>query len=75
MMNQEEINNLKKITLRRLREKVGEIKSHLPKDFENIITYSKNFTLSLSNYCQNYMMTFLWAFLLTRPVCRRSPVF
>jgi FO synthase subunit 1 len=54
MMSQEDINILKKVTLRKLREKVGDIKSQLTKENRNKITYSKNFTLSLSNYCQNF---------------------
>ena len=53
-MNQEDTSNLKKITLRKLREKVREVKSRLPKDNRFTITFSKNFTLSLSNYCQNF---------------------
>lgn len=53
-MNQEDIKILKEKPLRKLREKVGELKSHLPKDNRFVITYSKNFTLSLSNYCQNF---------------------
>ncbi|MBY8990807.1 MAG: 7,8-didemethyl-8-hydroxy-5-deazariboflavin synthase subunit CofG [Candidatus Lokiarchaeota archaeon] len=53
-MSQEDINILENISLRNLREKVEEIKSHLPTDARSIITYSKNFTLSLSNYCQNF---------------------
>lgn len=53
-MSQEDYNLLKNLTLRKLREKVRELKSNLPKDKQFIITYSKNFTLSLSNYCQNF---------------------
>jgi len=53
-MNQEDTDNLKKIPLRKLREMVKEIRSVLPKDNRFIITFSKNFTLSLSNYCQNF---------------------
>ncbi|MFX1425804.1 MAG: 7,8-didemethyl-8-hydroxy-5-deazariboflavin synthase subunit CofG [Promethearchaeota archaeon] len=53
-MNQKNIKDLKKIGLRKLREIVSEIKSRLPKENRSIITYSKNFTLSLSNYCQNF---------------------
>ncbi|MFX0080384.1 MAG: 7,8-didemethyl-8-hydroxy-5-deazariboflavin synthase subunit CofG [Candidatus Hodarchaeota archaeon] len=53
-MSQEDIRIFKNFTLRKLREKVGDIKSQLPEDNRNLITYSKNFTLSLSNYCQNF---------------------
>ena len=53
-MSQNNNNNLKKIRLRKLKEIVREIKSRLPKENQSIITYSKNFTLSLSNYCQNF---------------------
>jgi FO synthase subunit 1 len=53
-MSQETTDILKNISLRKLKEKVREIKSLLPKDNRFIITYSKNFTLSLSNYCQNF---------------------
>lgn len=41
------------LSIQKLKKIVKEIKSFLPKDERNIITYSKNFTLSLSNYCQN----------------------
>ncbi|MFX1375444.1 MAG: 7,8-didemethyl-8-hydroxy-5-deazariboflavin synthase subunit CofG [Promethearchaeota archaeon] len=53
-MSQKKIESLKKISLRKLRERIGEIKSHVPQDHRFIISYSKNFTLSLSNYCQNF---------------------
>ncbi|MFW9877518.1 MAG: 7,8-didemethyl-8-hydroxy-5-deazariboflavin synthase subunit CofG [Candidatus Thorarchaeota archaeon] len=53
-MSQEDIKTLKKITLRKLKEKIGVIKCQLPEKSQFNITYSKNFTLSLSNYCQNY---------------------
>ena len=53
-MNQRNINYFKKIPLRKLRENIREIKSDLPKENQYIITYSRNFTLSLSNYCQNF---------------------
>ncbi|MFX0177461.1 MAG: 7,8-didemethyl-8-hydroxy-5-deazariboflavin synthase subunit CofG [Candidatus Hodarchaeota archaeon] len=36
-----------------LKEKVKEIRAYLPKEEQNVVTFSKNFTLSLSNYCQN----------------------
>ncbi|MFX0017856.1 MAG: 7,8-didemethyl-8-hydroxy-5-deazariboflavin synthase subunit CofG [Promethearchaeota archaeon] len=43
----------KNLSIRKLKEKVREIKSSLPNESRHIITFSKNFTLSLSNYCQN----------------------
>lgn len=49
----EEIDYYKNLSIRKLREKVREIKASLPNESQNIITFSKNFTLSLSNYCQN----------------------
>ena len=53
-MSQEEIEKLKTLTIEEIKEKVKVIRSHLPKDERFFITYSKNFTLSLSNYCQNF---------------------
>ena len=44
---------LKTFSLKRLKEEVSEVRAELPREKQNIITYSKNFTLSLSNYCQN----------------------
>ena len=38
-MNQEDTSNLKKITLRKLREKVREVKTRLPKDNRITITF------------------------------------
>ncbi len=46
-------NYYKNLTIRKLKEKVREIKSSLPDESRHTITFSKNFTLSLSNYCQN----------------------
>jgi len=48
-----EIESLKIISLKKLKEKAQDIKSKLPQDEQNIISYSKNFTLALSNYCEN----------------------
>jgi len=53
MNNNKDIKYFKRISIRKLKEKVKEIKAHLTKEEQNTITYSKNFTLSLSNYCQN----------------------
>ncbi|MFX1356374.1 MAG: 7,8-didemethyl-8-hydroxy-5-deazariboflavin synthase subunit CofG [Promethearchaeota archaeon] len=44
---------LKQLSLKKLKEKVKEVKAHLSSNEQNIITFSKNFTISLSNYCQN----------------------
>ncbi len=43
-----------KISLKQLQEEIKSIKRDLPQEKQNIITYSKNFTISLSNYCRNY---------------------
>lgn len=53
-MNEEKIELLRNLSIKKLREKVGDIKSQISKDERFVITYSKNFTLSLSNYCQNF---------------------
>jgi 2-iminoacetate synthase ThiH len=44
---------LKSLNLKKLKVLVKEIKSELPEKFQNLITYSKNFTLPLSTYCSN----------------------
>ena len=44
---------LKYLSLKRLKAEISEVRAELPRNKQNIITYSKNFTLSLSNYCQN----------------------
>jgi len=48
-----EIEHLKSFSLKKLKEKVQNIKSNLPQDEQKVISYSKNFTLALSNYCEN----------------------
>ncbi len=53
MNNLNNIDFLRNLTLKQLREKVKNIDKQFPKDEKNVITYSKNFTLSLSNYCVN----------------------
>ncbi|MFW9894960.1 MAG: 7,8-didemethyl-8-hydroxy-5-deazariboflavin synthase subunit CofG [Candidatus Thorarchaeota archaeon] len=53
-MNQAEIESLNNLTLEDLKKEVRVIRSYLPNNERFQITYSKNFTLSLSNYCQNY---------------------
>jgi len=49
------VNNfkLKNLTLKEIFKKVRDIKAQLSSEERNIITYSRNFTLSLSNYCIN----------------------
>jgi len=47
------LKQLKSLSIRKIKGKVREIRSQLPSEVQNRITYSKNFTLSLSNYCQN----------------------
>ncbi|MFX1378016.1 MAG: 7,8-didemethyl-8-hydroxy-5-deazariboflavin synthase subunit CofG [Promethearchaeota archaeon] len=53
MDNKSEIKSLKKLSLKKLREKVNLVRDQLPIDKKKVITYSKNFTLSISNYCVN----------------------
>ena len=53
-MNEEKIELLKSLSIKKLREKVKDIKSAVPNEKRFVITYSKNFALSLSNYCQNF---------------------
>lgn len=52
-MSENKIKQLKSLNIKKLREKVNEIKAQLSEEERNVITYSKNFTLSLSNYCVN----------------------
>jgi len=49
----QKVEELENLTIKRLKEKIESIKTELPKEEQNVITFSKNFTLSLSNYCQN----------------------
>ncbi|MFX1316041.1 MAG: 7,8-didemethyl-8-hydroxy-5-deazariboflavin synthase subunit CofG [Promethearchaeota archaeon] len=53
MKFQEDFKKFKTLTLKQIKEKVIDIKAQLPSHKQKVITYSKNFTLSLSNYCQN----------------------
>lgn len=52
-MNEKKIKQLKSLTIKQLSIKVKDIKDQLPEEDRYVITYSKNFTLSLSNYCIN----------------------
>ena len=53
MNKNKEIEYLKTLSLKKLKEKTQEIKSQLPHDEQKVLSYSKNFTLALSNYCEN----------------------
>lgn len=53
MSSYSDISYFKDLTIRNLKAKVKEIKAQLPREEQDTITYSKNFTISLSNYCQN----------------------
>ncbi len=45
--------NISNLSIIKLKEKIKNLREDLPKDNRNTITFSKNFTLSLSNYCIN----------------------
>jgi FO synthase subunit 1 len=47
------VENLKALSFRSVKEKVKEIRKEFNKEDNKVITYSKNFTISLSNYCIN----------------------
>ncbi len=47
------VKSFKKLTLKQIKEKVKLVREQLPDAEKKVITYSKNFTLSLSNYCVN----------------------
>ena len=53
MSKKKEIESLKAISLKKLKEQAREIRSQVPQDEQKVISYSKNFTLALSNYCEN----------------------
>ncbi|MFX0037827.1 MAG: 7,8-didemethyl-8-hydroxy-5-deazariboflavin synthase subunit CofG [Promethearchaeota archaeon] len=52
-MNEYKISHLIDTNIKKLRKAVKDIRIQLPEERRNVITYSKNFTLSLSNYCIN----------------------
>ena len=52
-MRENKITQLKNLKFNKIREKVKEIKTELSEQECSVITYSRNFTLSLSNYCVN----------------------
>ncbi len=47
------LSKFKSLSFKDIKEQVASIKAQLPEERRNIITYSRNFTLSLSNYCEN----------------------
>ncbi|MFX1452281.1 MAG: 7,8-didemethyl-8-hydroxy-5-deazariboflavin synthase subunit CofG [Promethearchaeota archaeon] len=53
MIDPKKIDYFKNLSIKNLKIKAQDIKSQLPKENRKVITYSKNFTISLSNYCQN----------------------
>jgi len=54
MMNlSQKVEELENLTIKKLKEKIESIRTELPREEQKVITFSKNFTLSLSNYCQN----------------------
>jgi len=54
-MNESRTSNyFKNLNFTKIKSEIEEIRTELPREEQNIITYSKNFTLSLSNYCRNY---------------------
>ncbi|MFW9899957.1 MAG: 7,8-didemethyl-8-hydroxy-5-deazariboflavin synthase subunit CofG [Candidatus Thorarchaeota archaeon] len=52
-MDTKKIKQLLSLNNKKLKKKVKDIKALLPEEDRYVITYSKNFTLSLSNYCIN----------------------
>ncbi len=54
MMNlSQKVEELENLTIKKLKVKIESIRTELPREEQKVITFSKNFTLSLSNYCQN----------------------
>ena len=53
MIDPEKFDYFKNLTIKELKIKIEEIKAELPREERNLLTFSKNFTISLSNYCQN----------------------
>ncbi|MHA1460693.1 MAG: 7,8-didemethyl-8-hydroxy-5-deazariboflavin synthase subunit CofG [Promethearchaeota archaeon] len=49
----QKIEELENLSIKSLKQKIERIRTELPKEEQKVITFSKNFTLSLSNYCQN----------------------
>lgn len=53
MIDKERIKKLKKLSLTEIKQQIKKIIKKIPEEQRNNITYSRNFTISLSNYCQN----------------------
>jgi FO synthase subunit 1 len=53
MIKEKTISEYKDLSLKKLKLKVSEIQNLKSSEERNVISFSKNFTLSLSNYCQN----------------------
>ncbi len=53
MMESSKIEYLSNLSLKKIREKIKGIRAELSEEKRKTVTYSKNFTLSLSNYCIN----------------------
>ena len=53
MDNMSTVKSFAKFTLKHIKEKVKSVRDQLPDAEKKVITYSKNYTLSLSNYCVN----------------------
>ena len=53
MIDPEKFDYFKNLTIKELKIKIEEIKAELPREERNLLTFSKNVTISLSNYCQN----------------------
>jgi FO synthase subunit 1 len=49
----QKMEDLEKLSIKQLKEQINRIREELPKEEQKVITFSRNFTLSLSNYCQN----------------------
>ena len=47
------VEKLKSLSLRKIQQRVSDIRNEYHKDYDKIITFSKNFTISVSNYCKN----------------------
>lgn len=54
MIDSKKSDYFKNLSIKNLKIKSQEINAQLPEQERNIITFSKNFTISLSNYCQNF---------------------
>ena len=53
MISEKEILKYKDLSLKKLKLMVNEVRNQKSLEVRNLISYSKNFTLSLSNYCEN----------------------